>query len=580
MIIVGISAYYHDSSVTILVDGKIRFAAHEERYRRIKNYKFFPLEALKSALTFCNIELKEVDYFVFYEKPYIKFERIIKNFINFSPSGFSQFIFFFKEWASKKFFLKREIKKNLKKIDRNFKNLKLRYSGHHLSHAGSAFFPSPFEEAVILVNDAVGEFATTSISIGVKNKIIEKYHINYPDSIGLLYSAFTYYLGFKVNSDEYKVMGLAPYGKPIYCDLIKNHLIDLKNDGSYSLNQDYFKYATSMVMVGNKFEKLFGNKTRKKYDELNQVHKDLAASIQKTVEEILLNIANFAAKKFDIKNICFSGGVSLNCVANTHILKNTNFKNSWIQPASGDAGCSLGAALSFYYINFNNDRKVDKEDSMQLSLLGQSYSNHEIQKVLEKRNINFTKLENDKVIEKISKYISLNKIIGIFRGRTEFGPRALGNRSIICNACNKDMKKILNQKIKFREGFRPFAGMILEDLVNDYFEIPFKKSEYMILIGYLKKKLRGNIPFPSVIHEDFSSRLQTIDKKNIFYNQLLSKLLNDQDIPMIINTSFNVKDEPIVESPNDAINTFYQSDIDVLFIENYMIIKNEDSNSK
>ena len=579
MIIVGISAYYHDSSITIFIDGKIKFAAHEERYQRIKNYKFFPLEALKSGINFCGIELKDVDYFVFYEKPYIKFERIIKNFINFSPNGFSQFIFFFKEWASKKFFLKREIIKNLKLIDKNFKNLKLKYSNHHLSHAGSAFFPSPFNEAIIIVNDAVGEFSTTSISIGSQNKIVEKYHINYPDSLGLLYSAFTYFLGFKVNSDEYKVMGLAPYGEPIYYELIKNHLIDIKSDGSYSLNQNYFKYTTSMFMIGDKFEKLLKNKVRQKNDDIKKIHKDLAASIQKVVEEALLNIANFASKKFNIENICFSGGVSLNCVANTYMLNNSNFKNCWIQPASGDAGGSLGAALSFYYMHFDNIRKTQKEDMMQLSYLGQNYSNDDIQNILEKRKINYTKLEDQNIIETISKYIVRNKIIGIFRGRTEFGPRALGNRSIICNACNKDMKKILNQKIKFREGFRPFAGMILEDNLNDYFDTPFQKSEFMILIGYLKKKLRDKIPFPSVIHEDFSSRLQTIDQKNKFYYQLLNKLNKYENIPMIINTSFNVKDEPIVESPNDAINTFYRSDIDVLFIENYMINKNEDCNS-
>ena len=579
MIIVGISAYYHDSSIAILIDGKIKFAAHEERYLRIKNYKFFPLEALKNGIKFCGIELKDVDYFVFYEKPYIKFERIIKNFINFSPKGFSQFIFFFKEWASKKFFLKREIIKNLKLIDKNFRNLKLKYSNHHLSHAGSAFFPSPFNEAIILVNDAVGEFSTTSISIGYENKIVEKYHINYPDSIGLLYSAFTYFLGFKVNADEYKVMGLAPYGEPIYYELIKNHLIDIKSDGSYSLNQSYFKYTTSMFMVGEKFEKLFKNKVRKKNDDIKKIHKDLAASIQKIVEEVLLNVANFASKKFNIKNICFSGGVSLNCVANTYILNNSNFKNCWIQPASGDAGGSLGAALSFYYMHFDNIRKTQKEDMMQLSYLGQNYSNDEIQNTLEKRNINYSKLEDQNIIQTISKYIVRNKIIGIFRGRTEFGPRALGNRSIICNACNKDMKKILNQKIKFREGFRPFAGMILEDNIKDYFDTPFQKSEFMILVGYLKEKLRNNIPFPSVIHEDFSSRLQTIDQKNYFYYQLLNKLNKNDNIPMIINTSFNVKDEPIVENPNDAINTFYRSDIDVLFIENFMIKKNEDCNS-
>ena len=573
MIIVGISAFYHDSAISIIKDGKVIFASHEERYNRIKNYKDFPFEALTSGLRYCNIKIDEIDKFIFYEKPLVKFERILKSFIHVSPQGFNQFKIFFNEWTSGKLFLRKRIKKNICLLDNTIKESRIYFSEHHLSHAASAFFPSPFDESIIIVNDAVGEFSSTSISIGKKNKIEQKYHIDYPDSIGMLYSAFTHFLGFKVNSDEYKVMGLAPFGLPKYKHLIFNHLIDLKNDGSYSLNQNYFTYLSSMQMVGKEFENLFGCKIRKKNEEILQIHKDIAASIQKTLEEILLLIVNFAYNKFRIDNLTLAGGIALNCVANSYLLNNSNFKKIWIQPASGDSGGSLGAALAYYHMHLNKQRILEDEDSMKLSFLGLKYNDSEIEEILNDRKISFIKFDDEKLIYEISQQIIKDKIIGIFRGRSEFGPRALGNRSIICNAKNKNMKQILNKKIKFREGFRPFAGMILNEYLGEYYDVPFEESQYMIMVGYLKHKYRKPPPFPSIVHEDFSTRLQTISKKNKFYYELLQNLNKSMGIPVLINTSFNVKDEPIVESPDDALNTFFKSDIDTLFIENFMIKK-------
>tara|TARA_B100000886_G_C20419946_1_gene491043 strand:- start:154 stop:1995 length:1842 start_codon:yes stop_codon:yes gene_type:complete len=592
--VLGISAFYHDSAAALIIDGKIVAAAQEERFTRIKHDKSYPSNAINFVLEFSSLKIGEIDSIVFFEKPFLKFERLIETYLAFSPRGFKSFIYSMPIWLKEKLFQKKFLIEEIKKHGhiKNLKN-KLYFSEHHLSHAASAFYPSPFKEALIVTADGVGEWATTTISIGKENKINIVKELNFPHSLGLLYSAFTYYIGFKVNSGEYKLMGLAPYGKPKYKDIILKKLIDVKEDGSFLLNQDYFNYATGLTMTNNKFEKLFGQKVRDpRKDDITEFHMDIAASIQEVTEEIILKICRFARDEFKIDNLCLAGGVALNCVANGKILKNNIFKNVWIQPAAGDAGCALGAALAYWHINKKNARHLETDDNMKGSLLGPQYSNSFVKKYLDKVGANYQELEENEVIEKTSEEISNGKAIGWFQGRSEFGPRALGNRSILADPRNAKMQKLLNLKIKFRESFRPFAPAVIEEDVSKWFDLEVK-SPYMLLVAEIKEEIKnlnnikerdklngfekiklGLSKIPAVTHVDCSARVQTVnEKKNRKFYKLINKFKKKTGCPILINTSFNVRGEPIVNTPEEAFNCFMGNNLDVLVIENFFLKK-------
>ena len=594
MIILGISAFYHDSSAAIIIDGKIVAAAQEERFSRIRHDLSFPFQAINFCLNFAQTKVKDLDFVVFYEKPFLKFERLLETYIGFAPKGFRSFKVSMPSWVKDKLFQKRIIKKNLETISLSkFDESKILFTEHHISHAASAFYPSPYKKSAILIMDAVGEWATTSISIGENNKIQMLSEINFPHSIGLLYSAFTYFLGFKVNSAEYKVMGLAPYGKPVFKKKILKNLIEIFDDGSFKINQKYFNYSTGFTMTNNNFNKLFKMDRRNENHSLNQKHMDLAASIQKVIEIIVLKIAKKAFDLTKCDNLCLAGGVALNCVANSKILEEKIFKNIWIQPASGDAGGSIGAALYGYYNNFNKKRVIQKTDSMNGSFLGPKYTNNEIKRTLDKLKIKYEFINTDKIFNKTIKLIIQGKTVGWFQGRMEFGPRALGHRSIIGDPRSKKMQKIMNLKIKFRESFRPFAPSILEEDSKEWFNISCK-SPYMLFVAQLNKSKRVNLKpgqknlkglrllyvnrsvIPAVTHVDYSARLQTVNKKNNteFY-KLIKKFKQLTKCPLLINTSFNVRGEPIVCSPKDAIECFMSTNLDALVIENYFILKQE-----
>ena len=598
MFILGLSAFYHDSAACLLKDGEIIAAAQEERFSRKKFDASFPYESIKYVLSEANIKLNEVDFIVFHEKPFLKFERLLETYIAFAPYGFRSFIASIPIWLREKLFQKKFIFESLKKIDDSFNNEnKIKFSEHHLSHAASAFFPSPFEEAIILTLDGVGEWSTSTICIGKKNKIEILKEINFPHSLGLLYSAFTYYLGFKINSGEYKVMGLAPYGKPKYKDIILNNLIDLKKDGSFRLNMKYFNYTTGLTMTNQKFANLFekGRRDGEK-DKLEQFHMDVASSIQKVLEEIILKITKDIRSKYKIENICLAGGVALNCVANGKIIENKIFKNIWIQPAAGDSGCSLGASLAFWYIEQKKNRIVNKEDNMKGSLLGPKFTNEEIKKYLENNNIKYEYYDFDELINLVANELSKNKILGLFNGKMEFGPRALGSRSIIADPRSKDMQKNLNLKIKYRESFRPFAPIILEEKLNEYFKLD-QKSPYMLLVSEIKEELKIKMndnekelfgldrlnkkrsTIPSVTHVDYTSRIQTVNQSNNFLYSLLKKFNEITHCPVLINTSFNIRGEPIVCTPEDAFKCFMGTELDILVIENFIIRKENQNKS-
>jgi carbamoyltransferase len=461
--ILGISAFYHDSAATIVLDGKIVAAAQEERFTRIKHDSSFPNNAVEFVLKFSNLKLSDVDHIVFYEKPFLKFERLLETYVAFAPRGFAQFVKAMPIWLRDKLFQKKMLLNLLKEHDDNFKDEnKMLFSEHHLSHAASAFYPSPFNEAVVLTADGVGEWATTTVAVGKENKLNIKKEIHFPHSLGLLYSAFTYYTGFKVNSGEYKLMGLAPYGEPKYYNQIKDNLIDIKNDGSFRLNQDFFNYATGLTMTNDKFHNLFGKRPRNsKEDKITQFHMDIAASIQKVTEDIMLSLAISLRQEFNIPNLCLAGGVALNCVANGKILKEKIFDNIWIQPAAGDAGGSLGAALAFWHIEQNKERKISNTDDMQGSYLGPQYSQQEVEKKLNDLGAKFEILNEENLINRVTEDLSKGNVIGWFQGRMEFGPRALGARSIIGDPRSPSMQKNLNLKIKYRESFRPFAPSVI-----------------------------------------------------------------------------------------------------------------------
>ena len=594
MIILGISAFYHDSSAAIIIDGKIVAAAQEERFSRIRHDLSFPFQAINFCLNFAQTKLKDLDFVVFYEKPFLKFERLLETYIGFAPKGFGSFKVSMPSWVKDKLFQKQIIKKNLETISLSkFDESKILFTEHHISHAASAFYPSPYKKSAILIMDAVGEWATTSISIGENNKIQMLSEINFPHSIGLLYSAFTYFLGFKVNSAEYKVMGLAPYGRPVFKKKILKNLIEIFDDGSFKINQKYFNYSTGFTMTNNNFNKLFKMDRRNEDHSLNQKHMDLAASIQKVIEIIVLKIAKKAFDLTKCDNLCLAGGVALNCVANSKILEEKIFKNIWIQPASGDAGGSIGAALYGYYNNFNKKRVIQKTDSMNGSFLGPKYTNNEIKRTLDKLRIRYEFINTDKIFNKTIKLIIQGKTVGWFQGRMEFGPRALGHRSIIGDPRSKKMQKIMNLKIKFRESFRPFAPSILEEDSKEWFNISCK-SPYMLFVAQLNQSKRVNLKpgqknlkglrllyvnrsvIPAVTHVDYSARLQTVNKKyNTEFYKLIKKFKQLTKCPLLINTSFNVRGEPIVCSPKDAIECFMSTNLDALVIENYFILKQE-----
>jgi len=593
--ILGISAFYHDSAAAILVDGKIVAAAQEERFTRKKHDSSYPYHAVEFVLKFANLKLSDVDHIVFYEKPFLKFERLLETYVAFAPRGFVQFAKAMPTWLSEKLFQKKMILSSLKKHDHNFRDEnKILFSEHHLSHAASAFYPSPFKDSIVLTADGVGEWATSTVAIGSGNKLEIKKEIHFPHSLGLLYSSFTYYTGFKVNSGEYKLMGLAPYGDPKYEKKIKDNLIDIKEDGSFRLNQNYFNYATGLTMTNNKFHDLFGQQPRdSKKDKITQFHMDIAASIQKVTEDVMLALASSLRKEFDIPNLCLAGGVALNCVANGKILEKKIFDKIWIQPASGDAGGSLGSALAYWHIEKNNERKISDTDDMQGSYLGPQYSEKEIEEKLNSLGAKFEILDEKSLIDKTAEDLSKGNAIGWFQGRMEFGPRALGGRSIIGDPRSSTMQKNLNLKVKYRESFRPFAPSVLSDDASDWFNIDVD-SPYMLLVASIKetkkikmtdvqKKLFGieklNIKrseIPAVTHVDYSARIQTVNEKtNPKYFKLIKKFKEKTGCPVIVNTSFNVRGEPIVNTTESAFNCFMGTELDNLAIGNCYLDKKE-----
>ncbi len=592
--ILGISAFYHDSAAAIIIDGEIIGAAQEERFSRKKHDASYPKSAINYVLKEANLKLNDIDHVVFYEKPFLKFERLLETYVGFSPSGFRSFSMSMPLWISEKLFQKKMLFDLLKKQDNNFNDIKkINFSEHHLSHAASAFYSSPYEEAIILTLDGVGEWATTTVSLGKNNKINIFKEIHFPHSLGLLYSAFTYFLGFKVNSGEYKVMGLAPYGEPKFKDIILGKLIDVKEDGSFRLNMDYFNYATGLTMTNNKFAKLFNMERRESEDNLLQIHMDMAASIQAVTEEIVLKITRFLSKEFKLENLCMAGGVALNCVVNGKILKEGLFKNIWIQPASGDAGGALGAAQAFYYQELDNKREISKADSMNGSYLGPQFTDDQVEDELKSCGANYKKLTSDQIIKDTAKALSEEKAVGWFQGRMEFGPRSLGNRSIIADSRSEKMQKNLNLKVKYRESFRPFAPAVLFEKVSEWFEIN-SESPYMLLVAEVKKskqlqmteeqknlfgidKLnikRSNIP--SVTHVDYSARIQTVHKEtNPIFHKLIEEFERITKFPVLVNTSFNVRGEPIVCSATDAFNCFMGTDLDILVCNNFILYKDD-----
>tara|TARA_B100001741_G_scaffold96641_1_gene79206 strand:- start:392 stop:2227 length:1836 start_codon:yes stop_codon:yes gene_type:complete len=590
--ILGISAFYHDSAACILVDGEIIAAAQEERFTRKKHDQSYPHNAIEFVLNYSNLKLSEVDQIVFFEKPFLKFERLLETYVAFAPRGFVSFSKAMPIWIKEKLFQKNLLFNKLKSHDSNYKSDEnIFFSDHHLSHAASAYFPSPFEEAIVLTADGVGEWATTTIAIGKDNKLDIKKEIHFPHSLGLLYSAFTYYNGFKVNSGEYKLMGLAPYGEPIYIDKIKK-LVDIKEDGTFRLDQKYFNYATGLTMTNDKFNNLFGQKPRNPNNEkLTQFHMDIAASIQKVTEEIMIKIAKSIHKEYKIKNLCLAGGVALNCVANGKILQEKIFDKIWIQPAAGDAGGSLGAALALWHIEQGNKRKVNPNDNMKGSYLGSEFTQDQIEKELKSIGANFVTFDYESLINQTSEYLSKEKAIGWFQGRMEFGPRALGARSILGDPRSDKMQKNLNLKVKYRESFRPFAPSVLKEDSQDWFDINVD-SPYMLLVANInaqkkiqmtdeQKKLFGidklNIKrseIPAVTHVDYSARIQTVNKStNKRFYDLIYKFKENTGCPVIVNTSFNVRGEPIVNTPTDAFNCFMGTELDYLVIGNCILSK-------
>ncbi|MEH6456391.1 MAG: carbamoyltransferase [Cocleimonas sp.] len=598
-IILGISALYHDSAAALIIDGEIIAAAQEERFTRVKHDSSFPKSAINYVLSEAGVTPGDIDYVAFYDKPFLKFERLLESYLAYAPVGLRSFSKAMPIWLKEKLFLKDLLAKNMREIYSDFDPKKLLFGEHHLSHAASAFYPSPFETAVILTVDGVGEWATTTVAIGSGSEIKIVKEIHFPHSLGLLYSAFTYYTGFKVNSGEYKVMGLAPYGEPKYKQLILDNLIDIKADGSYRLNQTYFNYTAGLTMVNKKFAKLFGEPIRKSDDgELTQFHMDIAASIQAVTEEAMLSITRSLAKEYNIDNLCMAGGVALNCVANGRIQRDGHFKNIWIQPAAGDAGSSLGVALAVWHLELNKSRIVNSKDSMKGSYLGPAFEQNEIESELKNAGAILNTYSESKMIDKSAQALADGKAIGWFQGRMEFGPRALGARSILGDPRSETMQKTLNLKVKFRESFRPFAPSVLSEDVSEWFELG-GDSPYMLLVDKVKESrcrsmseseaalfgidklnvIRSDIP--AVTHVDYSARIQTVSEfTNPLYYKLISKFKEKTGCAVVANTSFNVRGEPIVLTPIDAFKCFMGTGLDVLVIGNFVLYKEEQDSSK
>ena len=596
MYILGISAFYHDSAACLLKDGDIVAAAQEERFSRKKHDPGFPHHAVEWCLKEANISGDNVNNVVFYEKPFVKFERLLETYLAFAPKGFTSFSKAMPLWIKDKLFQKFAILKELKGRLGESVNWKERllFSEHHLSHAASAFYPSPFENAAILTLDGVGEWTTASVGLGKGSDLEVIREIKFPHSLGLLYSAFTYYTGFKVNSGEYKVMGLAPYGKPRYVDIIKEKLIKFAKDGSFQLDMSYFDYTTGLTMTNEKFDALFGGPARKSETELTQRDMDIAASIQKVTEEVVIKIARSISKETGQHNLCLAGGVALNCVANGKLLQEKIFKNIWIQPAAGDAGGALGAALSVWHQHYKQDRKSSgTKDSMKGAFLGPKFSNSEVEAELKVCGAIYQKLSRTELIEEVACALADEKAVGWMQGRMEFGPRALGARSIIADPRSPFMQKQLNLKVKYRESFRPFAPSILYENVEDWFEYDID-SPYMLLVANVKENKRRamtekedalfgidklNIPrssVPAITHVDYSARVQTVHADtNPYYHALISKFKEKTNCPLIVNTSFNVRGEPIICTPTDAFRCFMGTELDVLAVENYILFKNQ-----
>jgi len=592
--ILGLSAYYHDSAAALVVDGEIIAAAQEERFSRKKHDPGFPKNAIIYCLAEAGISLSDVDYVVFYDKPLVKFERLLETYLAYAPRGFRSFVAAMPIWLKDKLFLKTTLKRELAALgEMKEQDLpQLLFSEHHEAHAASAFYPSPFDKAAVLCLDGVGEWATTSVWLGGGNKLTAQWEIDFPHSLGLLYSAFTYYTGFRVNSGEYKLMGLAPYGEPKYVDLILDHLIDLKQDGTFRLDMSYFNYATGLTMTGSKLDKLFGGPPRKPESDLTQKEMDIARSIQAVTEEVVLRLSRTVHKELDVDYLCMAGGVALNCVANGRILREGPFKDIWIQPAAGDAGGALGAALTVWHGYLDKPREVDNtHDSMRGSYLGRRYSNDEITAYLDSIDAPYSKLGDEALMPKLAEILDSEKVVGWFSGRMEFGPRALGGRSIIGDPRSPKMQSIMNLKIKYRESFRPFAPAVKAENVSDWFEID-RKSPYMLLVAPVKEdkrklmteqqeKLFGieklNIPrseLPAVTHIDYSARIQTIHQEtNPRFHDLISQFESRTGCPVLINTSFNVRGEPIVASPEDAYRCFMRTEMDYLVMENILVSK-------
>lgn len=601
MYILGISAYYHDSAACLVRDGELIAAAQEERFTRKKHDSAFPDQAIKYCLKEAGIAPAQVDYIVFYDKPFLKFERLLETYLAFAPKGLRSFITSMPVWLKDKLFQKTVITDTLRKLwgkETKWEH-RLLFSEHHLSHAASAFFPSPFESAAVLTMDGVGEWTTTSLAIGHGNQLEVVKEIYFPHSLGLLYSAMTYYTGFKVNSGEYKVMGLAPYGKPIYADLIKKHLIDIKEDGSFALDMSYFNYCTGLTMTSKKFDEVFGGPPRQPESELTQREMDLAASVQAVTEEVVIKLAKGIAKSTGQKNLCLAGGVALNCVANGKLLREKVFDNIWIQPAAGDAGGAVGAALGAYHIMLGQPRVVDQNalDGMKGSYLGPQFSQAQIEKELTQCGAIFTTHSPEEVVAKTAQALADGKAIGWMNGRVEFGPRSLGCRSILADPRSPTMQKLLNLKVKYRESFRPFAPSVLREDVSEWFDLD-ADSPYMLLVADVAKSKRRTMTpeeealfgieklnilrssIPSVTHVDYSARVQTVhEQTNPRYYQLIKNFKKLTGCPVLVNTSFNVRGEPVVCSPTDAFRCFMGTELDVLVVGNAFLEKPKQSQS-
>ena len=593
--ILGISAFYHDSAAALVLDGKVVAAAQEERFTRKKHDAAFPGNAISYCLAEAGIGFRQIDYVVFYDKPLVKFERLLETYLSYAPQGFRSFLQAMPVWLKEKLYLKHLLKKELSALgETKERDLPpLLFTEHHQSHAASAFFPSPFDKAAVMCLDGVGEWATSSVWQGEGKDLTPLWEIDFPHSLGLLYSAFTYYTGFKVNSGEYKVMGLAPYGEPVYKDLILDKVMDLKEDGTFRLNMEYFNYAAGLTMTNKKFDQLIGHPVRQSESELEQRHMDLARSIQEVTEEVVLRLARTVHKETGNDYLCLAGGVALNCVSNGRLLREGPFKDIWIQPAAGDAGGALGAALAIWHQYLGNDRELAETDmdGMQGSYLGPRFADQEIKDYLDSAGANYTRMDDQAMFSKMADVLSEENVVGWFQGRMEFGPRALGGRSIIGDPRSQAMQSVMNLKIKYRESFRPFAPAILADDVSDYFEQD-RPSPYMLIVAPVKEdhripmteeqdKLFGieklKVPrseLPAITHVDYSARIQTIhEQTNPRFHSLLTAFKQKSGCPVLVNTSFNVRGEPIVNTPEDAYRCFMRTEMDYLVLENYVMAK-------